>query len=170
MRRIAITLLLTAASAFAQSQNLAQNQTQTQTQNTCPVNLYAQRQSQPILQSAGEAAKQAGSQTLHVTVNRAGAPPIVAIEATLHGLSADPQVLPVAAHTARDLTKTFHLERKTGEDSLTSFDLRMSRAGVLRWVDVTSITYADGTTWNTPQVSLCRAAPSPFTLVASASK
>jgi hypothetical protein len=152
MRRIAITLLLTAASAQAQV--------------TCPVNLYAQRQSPVVIQSTSEAAKQDQSQALHVILKRTDTPPIVSVEATLYGLSPDAQVIPVAARRAREISKTFQLERKPGEASLTHFDLSMSRVGILKWVDVTSITYADGTSWHTPQASLCRAVPSPLVLVA----
>jgi len=158
MHRIAFTLLLAAASASAQIPSAASP--------ACPVNLFAERQSGVVLQRAGDAAKTDSPQSLHVTVHRTETPAIVSIEAILHGLSADPQVMPAAAHSASDLTRTFHLERKTGDKSLTSFDLHMSGAGVLRWVDVISITYADGTTWNSPHPSLCRATPSPLLLVA----
>ncbi len=161
MRRNAATLLLlTAAAACACAQ----------TEKTCPINLYAQRQSPLVLWSASEAARPSPSrpspaQGLHVTLNSIDTPPIESIDATLHGLSTSPRVLPTAPSPTADITKDFHLQRKAGEKGLTSFNLWMSHVGVLRWVDVTSITYADGTSWHSPQPSLCRAIPSPFLLV-----
>lgn len=165
MPRIALILFLAAASASAQIPSIAIQ--------SCPINLFAERQSGLTLERATDAAKtgpsqslHVTSQSLHVTVSRTDTPEIVSLEATLHGLSPEAQIVPAAAKTPGDIAKTFHLERKPGEPTLTAFTLRMSRAGVLRWVDVTSITYADGTTWNSPQPSLCRAIPSPFLLVA----
>jgi hypothetical protein len=156
MHRTAFTLLLlTAACASAQ------------TSQSCPINLFAQRQSSPTLLSAGEAQTSGPGQGLHVTLTRTGTPAVASIEAVLHGISPDPRLLPVGKASPGDITRTFQLQRKAGEASLTSFDLWMSRVGALRWVDVTAVTYADGTTWHTPQASLCRATPSLLVMVAS---
>ena len=154
MHRAALILLLTALSAF------------TKAQSTCPVGLFAERESGLTLERASDAVKTGPSQGLHVTLHRTGTPAIVSIEATLHGFSPDSQILPIAAHPDRDVTRKFHLQRRAGEETLTSFDVSMSQVGGLRWVDVTSITYADKTTWQSPQAALCRATPSLFTLIA----
>ncbi len=156
MPRIALILLAATSAAVSVSAQ------------TCPVQLFAERQSPLTLQATGEAARPNPSQTLHVIITPTDTPPIQSIEATLHGFSSNAEVLPITHLPARNLTKTFHLERRTGQDSLTSFNLSMSGAGVLRWADVTSITYADGTAWHSPQPSLCRATPSLLTLVATA--
>jgi hypothetical protein len=156
MRRTVFLFLLAAASASAQIQP----------STGCPVNLFAQRQSMPAMLNAGGASKDGPSQGLHVTLTRTGNPAIESVEATLHGLSPDPRIVPVVTSNTGDITKTFHLQRNSGEPSLASFDLSMSRVGALRWVDVTSITYADGTSWQSPRASLCRAIPSPLVLVA----
>ena len=160
MARIALALLLVAVSASAQMASDSQNS------GACPIHLFAERESAVTLQSARDTATAGSSQSLHVTLSRGETAAIVSVEVTLHGISSDAQVIPAAAHPALDLTKSFHLERKPGEAALGSFHVSMSRAGVLRWIDVTSITYADGSMWQSAQPSVCRAVPSPLLLVA----
>lgn len=151
MHRTALLLLLAAAA---------------QAQSTCPIQLSAQRQSGLAILTASDARSKEPYQGLHVTLTHIDNPPILSVEATLHGLSPNPSILPITPEPTHDVTKTFLLQRKPGEPSLASFDLWMSRIGALRWVDVTSITYADGTTWHAAQPSTCRAIPSLFVLVA----
>ena len=63
---------------------------------------------------------------------------------------------------APDASKAFEVHRAAGQKSLSNFEVWMGKVGALRWVDVTSITYADGTNWKAAKDSVCRAFPSLF--------
>lgn len=156
-RTAAVIFLLYAGCAGAYAQRV---------QATCPVGLFAERQSALAMLSASEAASRGPSQGLHVTLERADGLAIVSVEATLYGVSQDPRVVPAVDTAKGEVSKSFRLERRAGEESLASFDVWMNRVGALRWVEVTSITYADGSSWRAATGSVCRAVPTLVMLVA----
>jgi hypothetical protein len=132
----------------------------------CPVGFFASRRATGQIMSAGDA-KQAGpGQGLHLSLNRQTEPAIESIEITVYGVSSKARVLP-AGPTPEDVSKTFELRRETGSKSLSDADIWMHNVGSLSRVDLISIHYADGTTWQATKNLKCRAIPSNFLLVES---
>jgi hypothetical protein len=66
------------------------------------------------------------------------------------------------------IAKTFTLERQAGATALTDADVWMRQVGSIRWADLISVTFTDGTTWHSAEDPECRAVPSNFLLVGSA--
>jgi hypothetical protein len=131
----------------------------------CPVQFIAQRQSIATIRSAGdERSHDLSSEALHVAIKHYGGPSVLSLEATLHAVPSDPRILPIGADPS-DLTKTFQIQLAPGKNDLTSFDVSMPGVGSLRWLDVTSIAYSNGTSWYASSKSECRAIPSSFVLL-----
>jgi hypothetical protein len=135
----------------------------------CPVGFFANRQAATNLVIVDRARQKddGPAQGLHLMLNRLSQPAIQSIEVTVYGtsLSPKPYALPVAPPSDDLISKTFGLHRTTGSDSLSEADVWMHQVGSVRWADLISITYTDGTTWHAASNLKCRAVPSNFLLV-----
>jgi hypothetical protein len=135
----------------------------------CPVGFFANRQAATNLVIVDRAKQKdrGPAQGLHLMLNRLNRPAIQSIEVTVYGtsLSLKPYALPVAPPADDLISKTFELHRATGSDSLSEADVWMHQVGSVRWADLISITYTDGTTWHAALNLKCRAVPSNFLLV-----
>jgi hypothetical protein len=132
----------------------------------CPVGFYANRQAIPHAMSAADQ-KQAGpSQGLHLILDHLGEPAIQSVRITVYAVPPTLRVLPLAPATDDVISKTFDLTRETGADSLREADIWMHEVGSVRWADLVSITFTDGTTWRPTSDVKCRAVPSNFVPVA----
>jgi len=138
------------------------------TNSGCPVGFSVSRQAIGQAMSASDA-KQAGpAQGLHLTLNHhSSTPDIESIEVTVYASSLKLRALPLDASLPETISKTFSLERQTGSASLSEADVWMHQVGSVRWADLISITYTDGTTWHPTENLKCRAVPSNFLLVGS---
>jgi hypothetical protein len=116
--------------------------------------------------TAGDARQAGPAQGLHLMLDHLAAPAIDSIEITVYGVSSKARVLP-AHEPSPDVSKTFELRRETGSNSLSDADVWMHNVGSLSRVDLISIHYADGTTWNATENLKCRAIPSNLLLVGS---
>jgi hypothetical protein len=132
----------------------------------CPVGFFARRQATGQIMTAGDARQAGPAQGLHLMLDRLTAPAIDSIEITVYGVSSKARVLP-AHEPSADVSKTFELRRETGSNSLSDADVWMHNVGSLTRVDLISIHYADGTTWNATENLKCRAIPSNLLLVGS---
>jgi hypothetical protein len=151
----------------------------------CPIGFSANRQATGQIMSANDA-KQAGpAQGLHLVLNNLeNTPAIESIEVKVYGTSPKPRVLPLGmqsgdtavklstdlrsgSQSSETVAKNFEFHRKTSRESLSEADVWMHKVGSLSWVDLISITYADGTTWHTTANLKCRAVPSDLLLVGS---
>jgi hypothetical protein len=134
----------------------------------CPVGFYASRQANGQILNRASDAKQAGSaQGLHLMLNHLSEPAIQSIEVTVYASSLKLRALPLDSSLPEAISKTFSLERQTGSASLSEADVWMHQVGSVRWADLISITYTDGTTWHPTENLKCRAVPSNFLLVGS---
>ena len=135
----------------------------------CPVGFFANRQAATNLVIVDRARQKddGPAQGLHLMLNRLSQPAIQSIEVTVYGTSLSPKAyaLPVAPPSDKLISKTFELHRTTGSDSLSEADVWMHQVGSVRWADLISIAYTDGTTWHTASNIKCRAVPSNFLLV-----
>jgi hypothetical protein len=134
----------------------------------CPVGFSASRQATGQIMSAGDARQSGPAQGLHLTLhNLKNMPAIESIEVTVYGTSQKGLYLPLGTQSTDTVSKTFELHRTSDNTSLSDADVWMHLAGSLRWADLISITYTDGTTWHTTANFKCRAVPSNFLLVGS---
>jgi len=135
----------------------------------CPVGFSANRQAATNVVTVDRDARQKNdgpAQGLHLKLNhRSSTPDIQSIEVTVYATSLKPRALPVAPPSDDLISKTFELHRTTGSDSLSDADVWMHQVGSVRWADLISITYTDGTTWHAMPNVKCRAVPSNFLLV-----
>jgi len=87
---------------------------------------------------------------------------------TVHGLSDNRRVVPVAGAPAPDLTKRVEVALDVRANSHASSDLSLSRFASVTSVDLNSLTYADGATWEASSPTACSIVPDPFMLVTAA--
>jgi hypothetical protein len=132
----------------------------------CPVGFFARRQATGQIMTAGDARQAGPAQGLHLILDHLTAPAIDRIEITVYGVSSKARVLP-AHEPSADVSKTFELRRETGSKSLSDADVWLHNVGSLTRVDLISVHYADGTTWNATENMKCRAIPSNLLLVDS---
>jgi hypothetical protein len=133
----------------------------------CPIGFFASRQGTPQTAFARDRGQAGPAQGLHLTLNHRKAPAIESIEVKVYGTSPKTHFLPAGSRSPDTVSKTFELYRLPGSDSLSEADVWMHKTGSLRWVDLISITYANGTTWQVAGDFRCRAVPSNFVLVGS---
>jgi hypothetical protein len=145
----------------------------------CPVGFSASRRATGQIMSAGDARQSGPAQGLHLTLDNRSTPAIDSIEVKVHGTTPKARVLPAGTQSSDTATvpidrrsrstdtviKTFELHRISADSSLREADVWMHQVGSLRWADLISITYADGTTWHATANLNCRAVPSNFLLV-----
>jgi hypothetical protein len=182
MRRLSASLvILASAVAFSQTNSQTNNQTKNQTTTMtatatvlpippatsgCPIGFFANRQSNLQFETASDAAKSGTAQGLHLILDRLSQPGIQRIEVTVYASSLKPRALLLNLNDSPDtISKTFSFERDKGSASLDQADVWMHKVGSVRWADLISITYADGTTWHPTTNLKCRAVPSNFLLV-----
>jgi hypothetical protein len=185
MRRLSVSLLFLLAGAFTFAQTSSNPPTALKNSPTtgkaadsvilyadrldnsgCPVGFFARRQATGQIMRAGDARQAGSAQGLHLMLDHLTAPAIESIEITVYGVSSKARVLP-AHEPSADVSKTFELRRETGSNSLSDADVWMHNVGSLTRVDLISIHYADGTTWNATENLKCRAVPSNLLLVGS---
>jgi hypothetical protein len=94
---------------------------------------------------------------------------IVAAQITAHGFDAKTRYLPAQfPRTASPgLTKTVNLDLTVKSRGNESTDLRLARFTAVSWIDLDSVTYADGTTWHSSAGKTCHVVPELMRLVGS---
>jgi hypothetical protein len=132
---------------------------------SCPVGFFARRQGGLQVFAASDAKKSGTAQGLHLVLDHLNQPSIQSIEVTVYGTSLKGRTLFVGQASNDTVSKTFELHRTTGSASLDDADVWMQNVGSVRWADLISVTYADGTTWHPVESLPCRAVPSNFVLV-----
>lgn len=137
------------------------------TGNGCPVSLSVQRTSPTEIVNADQAQQHRGSQRIHLSVDPRDTSGIRRAEITVHATSLKPRFLPAnSANTSPDLDRNFQISGPS-TSGLRDRDLWIDGAGSVLSVDLTCITYVDGSTWHRSSGSVCRAVPSNFLLVSS---
>lgn len=133
----------------------------------CPVSLSVRRTSPTELVNASDAVQHRGSQRIHLSVDPRDTSGIRSAELTVHATSLKGRYLPAnSANASPDLDRNFQISGPS-TSSLRDKDLWIDGAGSVLSVDLTSITYVDGSTWHRSPNSVCRAVPSSFLLVSS---
>jgi hypothetical protein len=135
--------------------------------NGCPVGLSAERRSDTMMLRTGDTRRSEPAQGLHITFNHREGPQIESVEIAVYGATSKLRTLPAAVSLSDEISKTFQLQRTKGSEGLQEASIWMHKVGSLTRVELTSITYADGTTWNESKSSRCQAVPSALMLISS---
>ena len=133
----------------------------------CPVGLSAERRSDTMMLRTGDTRRSEPAHGLRITFNRREGPQIESAEITVYGMTSKLRALPAATSSSDEISKTFQLQRTQGSEGLQEASIWMHKVGSLTRVELTSITYADGTTWTESKSSRCQAVPSALMLISS---
>ena len=134
----------------------------------CPIGIYAERTAAgEIIQTSKSTSTLAPGQGLHISFDHKSAPTIAKATLTAHAYSTKLLLLPTNSDPSPDLTRTFHLRPNSSQPTLLTSDIWMQNAGSIGWLDLTEITYTNGTTWHPTTASTCRATPNGLSLIGS---
>jgi hypothetical protein len=164
MHRLIPAALITLATTAALAQTPTTFPLATEN-HTCPVGFSATRQpSTPQVMSADTQNQLGPAQGLHLSLN-IGKTAIQSIRVTVYAVPPTLRALPLAQPADDTIAKSFDLNRQPNSDSLREADVWMHQVGSIRYVDLISITYTDGTAWHSTSDFQCRVTPSNFVLV-----
>lgn len=139
---------------------------------SCPVDLFIQQRSPTEVVRTGNRQPEPPAHRLIISVQpRLYMEPIDSIEIVVRGVGNQRQTLPLGAFpgSARpdDLQQTFHLRRIASDPTFTRSGIRIRQMNAIRWVELLSVTYTDGTVWRPAANLPCRTEPNRLLLVAS---
>lgn len=99
---------------------------------------------------------------------------IVSATVTAHGYSPTPgsmdlvaQLLPPPKSQRREIARTLAVTFHAAENGAFTAELPLPGFTAVTMIDLNSITYSDGTTWNAPARNQCHVAPDPVLLIAA---
>ena len=136
----------------------------------CPVGLSVNHGSSfPARKTIGPSAAPAApvEQRIQLTMTNLSSQEIVRAQITFHGLSDKWRYVPLPEAPAPDLTKRVEVTLDVRGNSHASSDLSLNRFTSVTSVDLDSLTYADGSTWEASS-GACSVVPDPFMLVTAA--
>jgi hypothetical protein len=106
-------------------------------------------------------------QKIHLAVTNPSAREIVRMELTVHGYSEKWRTFTLAS-AAPDLTKKITATRDIEGNGHASSDISLSNFTAISSVDLDSLTYADGFSWEAVTHGVCSVAPNSLMLVSTA--
>ena len=163
MRRIsALVLLLTPLTLTAQSAPAMLRALPASTD--CPVQATAHRDSAGDIVIVGSP-QATGSANLSLTLQPPDGKRITEATATVHALSMKSRVWTLAGNPEPDLVRQFTLTNTRSGKAAFVAAVALAQAATVVWVEVTSLRYADSTTWHAGPNSTCRVVPEALTPV-----
>ena len=140
-----------------------------QMSSSCPVRISVQHRSGLERLEANQPQSKEIAQYLQVTMSNSKSVDIVGAQITAHGFDAKTRYLPaqLPLTASPDLTKTVDLDLTVKSRGNESTDLRLARFTAVSWIDLDSVTYADGTTWHSSAGKTCHVVPELMRLVGS---
>jgi hypothetical protein len=104
-----------------------------------------------------------------VTMSNSRSIDIVGAQITARGFDAKTRYSPAQYPRAAspDLTKTVDFDLTVKSKGNESTDLRLARFTAVTWIDLDSVTYADGSTWHASAGKTCRVVPDLMRLVST---
>lgn len=138
---------------------------------SCPVDLFVQQQSPTEVVRTGDQPPEPPAQRLEISVKpHPYVEPVDSIVIRVRGVGNRRQTLPLGAlpgsGRSDDLQQTFHLRRADGAPTLSRSGIRIPGINAVRWVELLSVTYIDGTVWHPAANLPCRTEPNRLLLVA----
>ena len=94
---------------------------------------------------------------------------IVSADIVVHGYLPTTHIIPATPSLPAEATETFHLAASDGQPLLHP-SVWTQHMVVVSWVDLTSIDFADGTTWQSSTPRQCSAAPSLYVPVTASAR
>jgi len=142
---------------------------------SCPIGMQARRAAGvPVSLNAGPPVEKspkyspAFTQRIQLTMTNLLAHEIVSTQFVVHGYSNKARAMNLANSSQEpDLAKMVDVVLDVKGKSEASSELLLSRFSAVTSIDLKSITYADGNTWNTPSAEACSLTPDLIMLVAS---
>jgi hypothetical protein len=134
----------------------------------CPVSMYAKQRGGGDLLNARDNRPGESMQRIHLVLgNTEGLAKIVGIEVSVYGTSGKNRAVPtlVARNPLLDAAKTFNLPVDIGENQQASANLVLRGFTSVQSISLESVTYADGSTWNSSGSRSCRISPDLLMLV-----
>ena len=140
-----------------------------QMSSSCPVRISVQHRSGLERLEANQPQSKEIAQYLQVTMSNSRSLDIVGAQITAHGFDAKTRYLPAQylRTSSPDLTKTVDLDLTVQSKGNASTDLRLPRFTAVSWIDLDSVTYADGTTWHSSAGKTCHVVPELMRLIGS---
>ncbi len=133
---------------------------------SCPVSFDVHRNSPGLVANIDDPNRHHGSQRIFFTLAPADNRIVQSIDLVIHAVSARSRLFPanLAADQTPDIDRDFKLSTPNSI-GLHGRSLWVDGVGGILSVDLTSITYTDGSSWHTSSASICHAIPNGFTLV-----
>lgn len=129
---------------------------------SCPVDIGAQKEAGQWQQVPTKARQNQGpSQALHLTLTNSTYSEIVGVRVTAYGLNAKPQVTQAdaASSTSSAIQKSFDLNLNVNPKSTGSVELVLNGFTAVSYLNVDSIRYAGGSTWQPAARHTCHVVP-----------
>ena len=137
----------------------------------CPVDMRAQKGlSGQFLQVPVNGQQDSGpSQNLHLTLTNSTYSEIVGVRVTAYGLNANGQLTPaeLASSSSSAIEKTVDLNLKVDPKSIGSVELVLNGFTAVTYLNVDSIRYAGGSTWQPTAQRTCHVVPNAVMLISS---
>jgi|GEM_PF-3397565 hypothetical protein len=138
-------------------------------QAACPVQMHALQGGTAELIAARKLQVITGpAQLIRLVLSQGQAQMIASAQVTVRGLSGRNRTLQTytTGNLQPDLTRVLAVTFSTGKEPGVFANLLLPGFTAVLTVQLESITYKDGTTWNMPGTLACRVAPDPLVLVA----
>jgi hypothetical protein len=138
----------------------------------CPVDMRAQRAlaAGQLQQVPAQGQQNSGpSQNLHLTLNNPSYSEIRGVRVTAYGLNAKGKITPaeMASGDSSGMQKSFDLKLKVNPKSTASVELALTGFTAVTFLNVDSIRYAGGSTWQPTVKQTCHVVPNPTMLISS---
>jgi type 1 fimbria pilin len=138
---------------------------------SCPVDIRAQRALSGQLQQvpAQDHQNSGPSQNIHLTLNNSSYSEIVGVRVTAYGLNAKGQITPAetASSNSSAMQKSFDLNFKVNPKSIGSVELALTGFTAVTFLNVDSIRYAGGSTWQPTAQHTCHVVPEALMMIGS---
>jgi hypothetical protein len=138
---------------------------------SCPVDFRAQKDPSGYLQQIpADSQRNSGpSQNLHLTLSNTSYSEIVGVRVTAYGLNAKGQITPaeMASSDSAAMQKSFDLKLKVNPKSTASVELELTGFTAVSYLNVDSVRYAGGSTWQPTAQRTCHVVPDGMMLISS---
>jgi hypothetical protein len=161
-----LAVLLTATFPLAAQSNSGHAPSQFRLPSTptaCPVGLRADRRASVVSREVDGKPIPTGQGIVLHFLNTAGRR-VVAADITVYGYSGGVIEQPLTVNSARGLSEEFHLTGSAAQP-LVEPAIWTAKIHGITWVELTRVTFSDGTSWQRSAPSDCRIEPSLFVLV-----
>jgi hypothetical protein len=138
----------------------------------CPVDFSAQRGLGPgqMLRSLDNGHKDQGpSQAVQLTLNNTSYSEIVGVHVTAYGLNAKGQVTPANAESndSSSIQKSYDLKFTVDPKAIGTVEMALAGFTAVTFLNIDSIQYAGGTTWQPSAQHACHVVPDGIMLISS---